>query len=137
MDVKDQIELIKLATETGAVVNPAELRELLEDAGLGVREDYAQQTDQYWNGGIAPMEDPGLDPLYSDYAGIGGGPIPDNFTNQVMGQPPNDDPIYNDMIQNVRGPNPATENNPFVPNPYSAQPSDPRLNFTEIKRRRQ
>jgi len=133
LDVKDQIELIKLATETGAVVNPVELRELLEDAGLGVREDYTQQTDEYWNG-EAPM-DPALDPLYSDYAGIGGGPIPDNFYNQGMGQPPNDMPIYNDMIQNVRGQNPATENNPFVPNPYSAQPSDPRLNFTETARR--
>ena len=82
------------------------------------------------------MEDPGLDPLSSDYACIGGAPIPDTFTTHVMCQPPNDDPISKDMIQNVRGPKPATEKNPFVPNPYSAQPSDPRLNFTEIKRRR-
>ncbi len=77
-------------------------------------------------------------PLASEQALIGGGesPVPNNFVNQGMGLPPNDMPIYNDMIQNVRGDNPATENNPFRPNPYTAQPSDPRLNFTETQRRK-
>jgi len=143
IDLPDQIKLIELAIQTGAVQDPIEIRDLLEDAGLGLRKEYGESMQQeYDSQGVYP---PGFEtgqeepiPLASEQALIGGGesPVPNNFANQVMGQPPNDMPIYNDMIQNVRGDNPATENNPFVPNPYTAQPSDPRLNFTETQRRK-
>lgn len=139
IDLPDQIKLIELAINTGAVQDPLEIRDLIEDAGLGLRKEYGEQMqEQYDNQGVYPpdFQDPMQEPLATDYAGIGGGEIPNNFANQGMGQPPNDMPIYNDMAQNVRGDNPATENNPFVPNPYSAQPSDPRLNFTETQKRK-
>ncbi len=143
IDLPDQIKLIELAIQTGAVQDPIEIRDLLEDAGLGLRKEYGENMQQEYDAqGVYP---PGFEtgqeepmPLASEQALIGGGesPVPNNFVNQGMGQPPNDMPIYNDMIQNVRGNNPATENNPFVPNPYTAQPSDPRLNFTETQRRK-
>jgi hypothetical protein len=139
IDLADQIKLIELAMSTGAVQDPVEIRSLIEDAGLGLRQEYGEQMQQQYNDYDAMPQDfstPMEDPLATDFAGIGGGEIPNNFANQQMGSTPMDNPIYDDMMINVRGNNPATENNPFRPNPYSAQPSDPRLNFTEAKRRR-
>ncbi len=140
IDLADQIKLIEMATQTGAVQDPAEIRALLEDAGLGLREEYGQALEeQYNNYGQMPQDfgagTDSLMPVQPEFNDMGGGD-PDNFANQQMGSPPMDNPIYDDMAQNVRGDNPATENNPFTPNPYSAQPSDPRLNFTETKRKK-
>lgn len=133
--VEEQIKLIELAFTSGAVQDPIEMRDLLEDAGLGVRKEYGDlMNQQYNNYGAMPTNM--MDPVSLD-AGVmdmGGGPI--NWSNQIQGVPPQSDPIYSDMMINVRGDNPATENNPFVPNPYSAQPSDPRLNFTETQKRK-
>jgi len=139
IELAEQIKLIELAIQTGAVQDPLEIRDLIEDAGLGLRKEYGQSMQDQYNPDNAMPPDftnPMEAPLATDQAGIGGGPIPNNFVNQGMGLPPNDMPIYNDMIQNVRGDNPATENTPFRPNPYTAQPSDPRLNFTETKRKK-
>jgi len=135
IDLQDQIKLIELAMSTGAVQDPSEIRSLIEDAGLGLREEYGAALEEQYNP-MNPMPANFSDPMNPTFDDMGGGEIPNNFSNQRMGTPPNDDPIYNDMIQNVRGNNPATENNPFTPNPYSAQPSDPRLNFTETKRKK-
>ncbi|KKM25594.1 hypothetical protein LCGC14_1593430 [marine sediment metagenome] len=139
IDLPDQIKLIKLAIQTGAVQDPVEIRDLLEDAGLGLRKEYGEQMQneyQDYNAVPPDFEQPMEEPLATD-SQFGGGPV--NFSNQGMGLPPNDMPIFNDMIQDVRGDNPATDiphgRYPFVPEPYDGQPSDPRLNFTETKRR--
>lgn len=124
IDLVDQIKLIELGISSGALQDPVEIRKLLEDAGLGLREEYDQQLNQQYNdyGAMPPdFSDGSLDPNFP----MGGGPP--NFDNQNMGSPPMDNPIYDDMAQNVR---------PFVPNEYDPQPSDPRLNFTEAKKRR-
>jgi hypothetical protein len=47
-----------------------------------------------------------------------------------------DNPIYDSMAIQPRPQNDAWQQDPFRPNPYSAQPSDPRLNFTEAMKRR-
>jgi len=36
---------------------------------------------------------------------IGGGEVEPQFNNQVMGDPPMDDPIYDNMMKDVRGDN--------------------------------
>jgi hypothetical protein len=115
IDLKDQIELIKLARETGAVQDPIEMRSLLEDAGLGLREEYGQQMNQQYNnyGAYPPGFEAGTDTLTPNFNDMGGGPI---FDNTKMGSPPMDMPIYDDMMIDVRGPNPK---------------SDPRLTFTK------
>ena len=118
IDLEDQVKLIELAISSGALQDPIEIRNLLEDAGLGLREEFGQQMEQQYNDYMAQpadMYDSAYDP----------GMEPNNFTDQNMGSPPMDNPIYDDMAQNVR---------PFVPNPKDPQPSDPRLNFTEKKR---
>ena len=140
IDLPDQIKLIELAIQTGAVNDPVEIRELLEDAGLGLRKEYGEKLEAQYNdyNAVPPdfVADPSNQPLWTD-SQFGGGPV--NFSNQGMGLPPNDMPIYNDMMVDVRGDNPATKvsynnvNGKFVPEPWSGQPSDPRLNFTETR----
>jgi len=44
------------------------------------------------------------------------------FNNQVMGSPPMDDPIYDDMIKDVRG-----DSNNMIPSDYYQ--SDPSQDF--------
>ncbi len=139
IELAEQIKLIELAIQTGAVQDPVEIRDLLEDAGLGLRKEYGEQLEeQYSNTNVMPPDftNPMEAPLATDQAGIGGGEIPNNFANQNMGSPPMDNPIYDSMAKQPRPQNDAWQQDPFRPNPYSAQPSDPRLNFTETKRRR-
>jgi hypothetical protein len=140
IELTEQIKLIEVAIQTGAVQDPLEIRELLEDAGLGLRKEYSEQMQneyQDYNAMPPDFQNPMEEPLATD-SQLGGGPV--NFSNQGMGLPPNDMPIYNDMIQDVRGDNPATDiphgRYPFVPEPWSGQPSDPRLNFTETQKRK-
>lgn len=138
VDTKDSIELIKMGWETGAIQDPTELRELLEDAGLGLRKEYSEAMQAQYDTNQFPP-DFGQAPL-PQFDDMGGGEIPNNFANQQMGSTPMDNPIYDSMSIDIRGPNPATDisennfENKFVPSPYSAQPSDPRLNFTETQR---
>ena len=111
LKLEDQIKLIELAITSGASQDPLEIRDLLEDAGLGLRKEYGEQMAmQYNNYGIMPpdMMDQGM-----------------NFDNQNVGSPPMDNPIYDSMSIDLRGSN---------QNVQSGQPSDPRLNFTETKK---
>jgi len=118
-DTKDSIELIKMGWETGAIQDPNELRELLEDAGLGIRKEYSDAMNSQYDTNQFPP-DFGQEPL-PQFDDMGGGEIPNNFANQYMGSPPMDNPIYDSMSIDIRGPG-------------DPQPSDPRLNFTETKR---
>ena len=139
IDLPDQIKLIELAIQTQAVQDPLEIRELLEDAGLGLRKEYGEKLEQQYNDyqAVPPDFTSSMEePLATDQAGIGGGEIPNNFADQNMGSPPMDNPIYDSMAIQPRPENDAWQQDPFRPNPYSAQPSNPRLNFTEAMKRR-
>ena len=118
-DTKDSIELIKMGWETGAIQDPNELRELLEDAGLAIRKEYSDAMNSQYDTNQFPP-DFGQEPL-PQFDDMGGGEIPNNFANQNMGSPPMDNPIYDSMSIDLRGPG-------------DPQPTDPRLNFTETQR---
>lgn len=111
LQLEDQIKLIELAITSGATQDPLEIRDLLEDAGLGLRKEYGESMAmQYNNYNAMPPE------MMMDDQGM-------NFDNQNMGSPPMDNPIYDSMSIDIRG--------PATPNIQSGQPTDPRLNFTE------
>ncbi len=120
LEPKDQMEMIKMAWETRAVVDPIELRELLEDAGLSLRKDYTEQMNNEYNNA---MQYP-PDFMQQGYDGVD---TPDNFANQNVGSPPMDNPIYDQMAIDIRGPQGVGNGNTMTPNPKS----DPTLNFTE------
>lgn len=83
LQLEDQIKLIELAMSTGAVQDPLEMRDLLEDAGLGLRKEYGEQMSmQYNNYGAMP---------------------PDMMGMESMGNTPMDDPNYDSMMIDVRG----------------------------------
>jgi len=104
LKIEDQIKLIELAIQTGAVQDPLEMRDLIDDAGLGLRKEYGEAMQMQYENYMAMPPDMGND-----------------FTGN-MGSPPMDNPIYDAMSIDIRGPNP--------------RPTDPRLNFTETQKRR-
>jgi len=91
--------------------DPIELRKLFEQAGLGLTKSmdgqYQQAIDQ---GYTSPMGLTGISPIPQN--DMGGGEVP-NFNNQNVGSPPMDNPIYDDMMRDVRG-----SQNPFKPTNY-------------------
>lgn len=134
LPIEEQIKLVELAISSGAVVDPLEIRQLLEDAGLGLRKEATQQMDQMYNdpqniaavNQIANYGNP--NPPYAD---IGGGQVNPNeqimgypnFNNQNVGSPPMDNPIYDSMARDIRGP-PVIKGSTFLPNRSHAQPSN-------------
>lgn len=111
IELADQIKLIELGISAGALSDPVEIRKLLEDAGLGLREEYTEEMNQmYHPDNIMP---PDMEMDQTDYS----------FDNNNVGSPPMDNPIYDSMAIDIRG-------NPFMPSPIVAQPSDPKLNWT-------
>lgn len=113
IDLEDQIRLIELGTQTGGITDPMEIRKLLEDAGLGLRQEVTNQMNMMYNDPMNQMALSGvgaIPPQGLDFGGVGGGPI--NWDNQNAGSPPNDSAIYTDMA-------------------VSPRPTDPRLNFTK------
>ena len=130
--IEDQIKLIEIYMNS-PVSDPVELRKLFEQAGLGLTKAFddviAQQSQQGllgmpgMMGGMNANQDSGngnngnnndnsnnngndnrdnfqeeLAPIFND---MGGGPIPD-FTSGTT-PPPNDMPIFSDMMIDVRG----------------------------------
>ena len=131
--IEEQIKLIDVAISSGAVSDPLEIRQLLEDAGLGLRKEMTQQMDQMYNdpqgmqalNQIANYGNP--NPPYAD---MGGGEVNPyeqimgypNFNNQNVGSPPMDNPIYDSMARDIR-PELKKEGDPFLSNRSTAQPS--------------
>ena len=125
--IEQQIKLIEVALQSGAVQDPIEIRQLLEDAGLGFRQEYTDQMQQQYNPQQMPDQMP--EQMPQEYS----------FDNNVMGGTPMDNPIYDSMMQDPRGSS-ATEpiesmdaswQQPSAQN--VAQPSNPYLNFTEAQ----
>jgi len=115
--VQDMIKLIELYLQSPVPKDPKQILKLFEQAGLPIDEDYLVTIDNYYNdphgqaamGNLQPTSDAAT-PGYLPTADIGGGPV---FNDQVMGAPPMDNPIYDSMMQDVRG-----TGNPFVPTNY-------------------
>jgi len=125
--VADMIKLIELYLLSPMPKDPKQILKLFEQAGLPIDEDYLVTIDNVYNdphgqlafgnatlnqggvegGGIILPPNKTADGAYLPTADIGGGPV---FNDQVMGSPPNDNPIYDSMMRDVRG-----SGNPFVP----------------------
>ncbi len=109
--VSDMIKLIELYMQAPIPKDPKQVLKLFEQAGLPIDEDYVVTIENMYNDPTGMMAQQNLAspvPQQQPTADIGGGPI---FNDQVMGGPPMDNPIYDSMMQDVRG-------MPFVPNNY-------------------
>ena len=128
VSVSDMIKLIELYLQSPVPKDPKQILKLFEQAGLPIDEDYLVTIDNVYNDphgqmamGNSTMNQGGAEGggivaqnqnAYGQYlpsADIGGGPV---FNDQVMGSPPMDNPIYDSMIQDVRG------GDKFVPTNY-------------------
>ncbi len=134
--VADMVKLIELYLQSPIPKDPKQILKLFEQAGLPIDEDYLVTIDNIYNdphnqfalgnatgnstlnqggveqaGIIAPSRT--ADGTYLPTADIGGTDIPLEFNNQVMGSPPMDNPIYDSMMNNIRG-----GGNPFVPTKF-------------------
>jgi len=117
ISVQDQIKLLEIYINSPLPKDPAELRKLFEQAGLGLTKDIDEQIEQMYNDPMGIMAlgavgaQPGQQqqqPYYDNNMNLpqhdlGGGQIPPQFNNEVMGSPPMDNPIYDDMARDVRG----------------------------------
>ena len=115
LETKDQIALIQLASQTGAVPDPIEMRKLLEDAGLGLTQQNTDQMSQTYNpqGAVYP---------------------PDFNTYGADQQPrPNQDPNYTSSQLYSSEPQQSMDASPSQTNQWNPQPSPPGLNFTSPK----
>jgi hypothetical protein len=113
-------KLLEMGISSGAVRDPIEIRDLLEDAGLGLRKEYTESmVAEYNNPMVVPpymQQQPSFDTSGAD-----------------LQQRPMDNPNYDSMMIAPRGPEPiksmdATLGDKYPKNP---QPSDPRINFTQ------
>jgi hypothetical protein len=131
--VQDMIKLIELYLQSPIPKDPKQILKLFEQAGLPIDEDYLVTIDNVYNdphnqlalgnaAGNSTLNQGGVeragivapnrtaDGTYLPTADIGGGPV---FNDQVMGSPPMDNPIYDSMMNDVRG-----GGNPFVPTKF-------------------
>jgi len=85
--------------------NTKPLIEMYKMAGVPIDDDVAESINNMYNDPTGQMalgnvEEPEEQLPQND---IGGGEVYPKFNNQIMGEPPMDNPIYDDMIQDVRG----------------------------------
>lgn len=115
---QDMIKLIEVATTTGAVNDPLEIRDLLERAGVPLSKEYTDlMNQQYNNYGAIP---PDMSNLNIPSNGSVGAPI-NNFDTTGMDQAerPYDNPSF------------SVSNRDMM---YNPRPTDAHLNFTEKKK---
>jgi len=123
-------KLLEMAISTGVVKDPIEIRDLLEDAGLGLRKEFTEALEQeYNNPNVMP---PDFEQQYNyDPSGYDQAPRP--F----------DDPIYTSFATQSGSLGSTLPPYPYSPepiksmdatlgdkNPQNPQPTDPRINFT-------
>jgi hypothetical protein len=119
------IEAIQLGITSGAIRDPVEIRDLLEDIGLGLRKEYSNIIEnEYHNPNQLPQDMQGYpQPTFND---MGGGEV--NYWDTYFAdwkQRPQDNKNYTDHDYSTRR----------YPPPFDPQPSDPRLNFAMTKRK--
>jgi len=126
LDTEQQIKLVELAISTGAVQDPIEMRQLMEDAGLNLRKEMTEQMEMQYN----PMAAQPMPPMPEQAPP----PMPDFSTYGAdQGGRPNDYLNYNfaDIDFTQTEPQNSMDASPSVTNSADSQPSDPRLNWTE------
>lgn len=117
MPTEEMIKLIELATTTGAIQDPLEIRDLFERAGLPLSKEYTEQLNDQYND---PMGQMAMQNLNIPQTDMGGGPV---FNTVPADQAPRpyDDPSF------------SVANRDLMVNP---RPTDAHLNFTYTKRPR-
>lgn len=108
--IEQRIKLMEMYIALPIPKNPKTLMKMFEQAGLPINDDDFEMIDQQMNdpGGAAALgnvDDNNADEENLPQSDIGGGEVEPQFNNQVMGDPPMDDPIYDDMMKDVRGDN--------------------------------
>ncbi len=120
LDTDKMTKLIEIAIQSGAVTDPIEIRELLEDAGLGLRKEFTESMNQQYNNyGAMPQGMPAVTE-----------PLPADQWQANMGEPPMTNPNWtssNKDFEPIKSSD-ATLGDAF--NTFNSQPSDPRINFT-------
>lgn len=122
LDTEQQTKLIEMAINSGAVQDPVEMRQLLEDAGLNLRTEMTDNMAAQYGG--QPSTQPAT-PL----------PFPSwDTTAADQADRPLDDSQYASSYRDYTGsPEPIQSMDATLGDAYSAvdsQPSDPRLNWT-------
>ena len=113
--VQEQIKLLELYINSPLPKDPVVLNNLFIQAGLGITKDMDEELERMYDpmalllaqqmampqdmGGEQPQ---GENPE-QNYVDNGGGEIPNNWDNQVMGDAPQGDQTYIDMIVSPRG----------------------------------
>lgn len=105
--VEELIKLIDSYQQNPILMqNTKPLIEMYKMAGVPINDDVAQNINNMYNDpeGTAALENLDNKPDENlPQSDIGGGEVEPQFNNQTMGSPPMDDPIYDDMMTDVRG----------------------------------
>jgi len=106
--IEQRIKLMEMYFNLPIPKNPKTIMKMFEEAGLPINDDDFEMVDQQMNDptGTAALDNVGgedNDTSHLPQNDIGGGEVEPQFNNQVMGEPPMDDPIYDDMMKDVRG----------------------------------
>jgi len=101
-------ELIKLidSYQNNPVLmqNTKPLIEMYKMAGVPIDDDVAENINNMYNDPAGQMALDNVEPEEQlPQNDMGGGEVYPEFNNQIMGEPPMDDQIYNDMMVDVRG----------------------------------
>jgi len=102
IELDHAIKLLEIGISSGSITDPIEIRDILEQNGLQLRKEYTDQLTQQQNA-MAMNPQLSTGDLSTQYH---------IWDNQIMGEPPMSNSIYDDMARNPR-------------------PTDPRLNFTK------
>lgn len=104
---------LQAGVSTGAIMDPIEIRDILQDIGLGLRKEYTNDMmNQYHNTNAYP---PGFQQQGNNF---------DTTGADQQGRP---------MDNKNYTPSQSTPTPRFPPK-FDPQPSDPRLNFTEVRK---
>jgi len=122
IDSEQQIKLLELAIQTGAVQDPVEMRQLIEDAGLNLRQEMTDQMQQQYNPAMGGMPQPPPMPMQPEFSTYAADQTPR----------PMDSADYTSSNRDSE-PQQSMDASPDVTNSYDPQPSNPQLNWTETK----
>ena len=127
-------KLLEMAMQSGVLTNPVEIRDLLEDAGLGLRKEFTEELNQQYNP-TNPMPPDFQQEPNNDTTGYDQAPRPfddPNFTSFATesGSLGSTLPPYPYSPEPIKSMD-ATLGDKYPQNP---QPTDPRINFTEWKK---
>ena len=123
IDSEQQIKLLELAIQTGAVQDPVEMRQLIEDAGLNLRQEMTDAMNQQYNpAAMGGMPQPQPLPMGAEFGTYAADQTPR----------PMDDSNYVSSNRDAE-PQQSMDASPSVTNSYDPQPSNPQLNWTETK----